>query len=40
MPESKIKKNKKNKNLWSRFMDWIARGTRQAEKKGQGPCRS
>lgn len=40
MPESKDKKKKTKKNAWSRFMDWIARGTRQAEKRGQGPCRS
>jgi hypothetical protein len=31
---------KKKKGIWARLLDWIARGTQQAPKKGQGVCRS
>ncbi len=32
MPEDK----KKKKGILTRFLDWIAKGTRQADKRGQG----
>ncbi len=32
--------SKKKKGAWIRFIEWIARGTKQAEKKGQAPCKS
>lgn len=40
MSESIAEDKKKKKGIWSKFMAWIARGARQAEKQGQGPCRS
>lgn len=30
----------KKKSLVVRVLDWISRGTRRAEKRGQGVCRS
>ena len=38
--------SKKKKGVWTpraqwiRLLEWIARGTKQAEKRGQAPCKS
>jgi hypothetical protein len=33
-------RDKRKKGVFTRILDWIARGVKQAEKKGQAPCRS
>ncbi len=36
-PKKMSDEKKKKKGILIRFFDWIAKGARQAEKRGQGP---